>query len=160
MGRPIGSSDGVMEKAQIVQQNMYLDCRRLSHSNGYYCIIVLYISLSCMLASLGKADAGCDDPCPCQPDKAIDGETFTALLSSRRHVCSQHRSLGVSATAREQERDVVGVESCHVMSSRFTRLVHEGPTSIGRTSVQRACALYVGRARRTANRDNWVGRLA
>jgi hypothetical protein len=56
----------------------------LSHSNGYYYIIVLYMSLSCMLASLGKADAGCDDPRPCQPDKAIDGETFTALLSSWR----------------------------------------------------------------------------
>jgi hypothetical protein len=92
----------------------------LSHSNGYYYIIVLYISLSCMLASLGKADAGCDDPCPCQPDKAIDGETFTALLSSRRHVCSQDSSLGVSGTAREQERNVVDVESCHVIEIHAT----------------------------------------
>jgi hypothetical protein len=117
MGRPIGSSDGVMEKAQIVQQNMFFPIV------SYYCIIVLYISLSCMLASLGKADAGCDDPRPCEPDKAIDGETFTALLSSRRHVCSQDSSPGGSATAREQERHVVGVESsrvmsCHVMSCR------------------------------------------
>jgi hypothetical protein len=39
-----------MEKAQIVQHNnMYLDCRQLlialSHSNGYYHIVVLYARL-------------------------------------------------------------------------------------------------------------------
>jgi hypothetical protein len=136
----------------------------LSHSSGYYYIIVLYISLSCTYHCL-----------VCSPHSAKRMQVVTThvhvsqtrqLTVRHSRLCCPHGDVCVRKTVRlecqvlrESKREM-WLMSSHAMSSRFTRLVHGGPTFIGRTPVQRACALYVGRARRTANRDDWVGRLA